>query len=179
MNLTSLLVGMAEAYGQPMSKERLSIYSKMLEDIDLQTLQARIGTWMRTQQRFPTIADLRAETNQSTEELALAALAVVEANNSPSRSYVFSDPVIHSLAEHYGGWPRLCEIVGRTPDKEYSFWRRDWIACYRAFRVRGEHPPRAMGEIEAHNSQLPGYEKSYPLLTVACPYIDNQKALNA
>lgn len=77
------------------------------------------------------------------------------------RSVAFDDPIIHSIVEDMGGWPKLCS----TESGEMQFRSAEFAKRYQAYAERGLQvfEPYLVGRSEAAN-RLGGHKVEPPML---------------
>lgn len=116
-----VMLGLGEAYGEPISETRMEIYFAALSDLPLAELRHAATIHVRTQKFFPRVAELR-EAIQGNED-DRASLAWTDLLKQVRRvGYIgtptFDDPVAQRAAmELYGGWRSLCErLPGDGPE---------------------------------------------------------------
>lgn len=162
-----LMAALSEAFSQPVSPQKIEIYFRALQDLDIREIED--ACWYiintRTTSTFPKIAEIRQAVSGQLEDQALMACLAVERAMQEVGAYqsvVFDDPVIHLVIDAFpGGWPGICSM----PFEEWKFKRKEFIELYKTFKRGGggnrRPPPKLCGIIEQTNFQR-GLEEHIP-----------------
>jgi hypothetical protein len=139
--LAQWLTGCAEVYDRPISEAGLGVWWGILshfrvEDVD-RAFKAHVAD-PDTGRRMPTPADVVARIAGGSEAAAAEAWSKVLSVSKCgwSRNVVFDDSLIHAAIASVGGWVALCQ----SAPEDMNFRRRDFVAAYKGFRQRSEHP---------------------------------------
>lgn len=120
----TLMLGIGETYGEPVSDARMEIYFAALVDLDLAAIRAAATEHVRTSKFFPRPAELREAVDGSADdraELAWAAtLQLVRRYGyyTVPPAEAWPDPATEAAAmTMYGGWQQLCaKMPGEGPE---------------------------------------------------------------
>jgi hypothetical protein len=116
-------------------------------------------------QFMPMPADVVRMLQGSTQDSALVAWAKVDRTIRTvghHKSVVFEDALIHRVITEMGGWTAL----GTKEEKEWTFFKNEFVTRYRGYRGRKEipeYPPVLIGIYEAYNSKS-GFAIAPPIL---------------
>jgi len=116
-------------------------------------------------QFMPMPADVVRMLQGSTQDAALVAWAKVDRSIrtiGTHKSVVFEDALIHRVVTEMGGWV----MFGIKEDKEWAFFKNEFVTRYRGYRGRSEipeYPPVLIGSYEAYNGTS-GYAIAPPVL---------------
>lgn len=156
----TLMLGLGETYGEPVSDARMEIYFGALADQDLETLRRAATLHVRTQKFFPRPAELREAINGSLDDRAelawMALLREVRRAGYTGAPEWHGDAALERAAmELYGGWQRLC---GSLPadGPELLGYAKQFKATYRAYDTRAQMdalPPGADQELSADDAR--------------------------
>lgn len=120
-SFAELMLGIGEAYGEPVSDARLEIYFAALADLPLAEIRDAANVHVRAEKFFPRVSELREAVGGSVQERA--DLAWVELLRQVRRvgymgTPTWTDPALARAAmELYGGWRALCEsLPGDGPE---------------------------------------------------------------
>lgn len=142
-----------------MNPEITDLWIELLSPWSFEDIRKAFIFYLRTEKFMPSPSDIVNILAGNQEEAARRALTkVVSAldNPGPYRTVVFDDPVIHATLVELGGWLRP---IGFRTDREYEFWRRDFLSYYDHFAkifMRGdlEYPSRLLGLTDRENASL-------------------------
>lgn len=136
-----IMIGLAENYGQTVTKEGLKLRFDALRQFSLEEVtNAAMGMlYDRKWSSMPTVADFRDYMCGGTAEdkAEVEAGKVVEAvrHVGAYRSVVFDDPVTQAvISRAFGGWVRLCREM---TDREEKFFRKDFARAYGSYSRQG------------------------------------------
>jgi hypothetical protein len=154
---------------QQRGKDWRALVTAMFEELaayDLEAVRAAVAGHVRAEKFFPTLADIAARIDGSSEDrAALAWTTVVHAVERIGRvhSVRFSSPAIHYAIEHMGGWQSLCstltgvEIKWRGKDFARFFEMGERLASWEDEPGKARVSPYLVGVYEALNRRG-GYE---------------------
>ena len=135
--LTVTLVGCYAFYDKELTEFAMRIWRDALDGIDADTIDAAFARHLRDTKagRFcPKPADILLQIKGDTEEQALIAWGeVISAARSGGRRF---DGPTQEAIEAMGGMGRL-RLAG---EHENGFLQRQFVAAYKAYRVRAEQP---------------------------------------
>ena len=160
-DFATLMLGLGETYGEPVSDARMEIYFSALSDIDLSTLRKAATAHVRMSKFFPRPAELRDVLEGSQEDRAELAWMTVPAivrrfgfYREPEREDWHDAATRRAALELYGGWKALCSSLP-AEGPELLGYRKAFIAAYRAYDNRAqldalpEHEGRELSREEA------------------------------
>jgi hypothetical protein len=138
----TLMLGLGETYGEPVSDARLEIYFAALGDLDLAALRTAAFYHAKFQRFFPRPVELREAIHGSADDRAeMAWLAVLRLIRRVGQYAVPKDDdwpdaaTKRAAQELFGGWRALCEkLPGEGP--ELLGFRKSFLATYRAYDAR-------------------------------------------
>lgn len=159
----TLMLGIGETYGEPVSDARMEIYFAALADLDLEEIRAAATAHVRTSKFFPRPAELREAIDGRPEDRAefgwIATLQLVRRygywNVPPSDEW--PDRATHATAmTMYGGWRALCEkLPGEGPELlgAAKLFKGAYLAFDLQARNGGMLPAgREVGKVEAQQA---------------------------
>ena len=154
----SMIIGVADCYGQTLTAEGIAMRFKLLERFSFAEVERAALAIMSTRKytTMPTPGDfMEYLTGGNVEDLAeVEAGKVVTAIGQWGgyRSVVFDDPVTQAVIMNaYGGWIKLCEECG-VEDSE-KWFRKEFAKTYAAYRRQGvEHYGVLAGLTEVENT---------------------------
>ena len=154
----SMIIGVADCYGQTLTAEGIAMRFKLLEQYDFAAVERAALAIMSTRKytSMPTPGDfMEYLTGGNVEDLAeVEAGKVVTAIGQWGgyRSVAFDDPVTQAVIQNaYGGWIKLCEECG-VEDSE-KWFRKEFAKTYAAYRRQGvEHYGVLAGLTEIENT---------------------------
>lgn len=136
--LVATLVGAHGFYDRELSDFALRIWSDALDGIDADTIDAAFARHLRDHDagRFcPKPADILRQIHGSADDQALIAWGeVIAAARSGGRRF---DGPTQEAIESMGGMGRL----RLASEAENGFLQRQFVAAYKAFRLRASAPP--------------------------------------
>jgi hypothetical protein len=154
----ALMTGLADYYGQQLSRIALDVYWDGLRQFDFAAIERATkahtqlpddsGHWM------PKISDVKKMLEGRTEDQAQLAWSKVDSAVRQIgiwEDVAFDDPVIHRVLADMGGWIRMCS----HEDKEWPFVAKEFVTRYRGFKISGqtpEYPRYLLGTSSAHNN---------------------------
>src|SRR5471032_2087733 len=149
----TLLTGIADYYGKPLSTGVIGLYWQGLRQYDLEAVEKAL--WAHTQnpdsgQWMPKIADVTKMLEGRTADQAAIAWSKVDG------------AIIHRVLADMGGW---LQLMAKT-EADWPFIAREFENRYRGYRMRGEapeYPPVLVGIANAHNGKE-GMRKAAPVL---------------
>jgi hypothetical protein len=116
-----LMLGIGEAYGEPVSDIRLEIYFSALEDLPLDDIRQAANIHVRVNKFFPRISELREAIDGSAEDQAELAwvqlLRLVRSVGAYGKPTWPDHQLKRAALELYGGWGALCaRLPGEGPE---------------------------------------------------------------
>jgi hypothetical protein len=141
-DFATLMLGLGETYGEPVSDARMEIYFNALADMDLSDVRKAATAHVRMSKFFPRPAELRDVLDGSPEDRAELAWMTVPA--IVRRFGYYREPHVedwHDAAtrraalELYGGWRALCSSLP-AEGPELLGYRKAFLAAYRAYDNR-------------------------------------------
>lgn len=168
IRFATVLMGVAEYYGKPLSEGVVELYWQGLREFDFEAVSKAF--WDHTQnpdsgQFMPKIADIVRILQGRTSDQATVAWTKVDNAVRRVGTYhdvVFDDPIIHRVIADMGGWIAM----GQKNDDEWPFVQREFENRYRGYRIRNETPEyqsRLIGISNAYN-QKEGFKLQKPML---------------
>jgi hypothetical protein len=163
------------------AKERDAYWMLWLDQDDETTMRAAVA-YARNPERsrygFPKPGDLLANTAVELELEAEAALSLLIERADFRESTVFEDLAIHAAVERMGGYIQCCKVIRDMPDKDFRFWKKDWLTSYKAARTygHGNAPDRLIGAYEQNNAER--WPDNVPETRhIACDYLGSDLTL--
>lgn len=111
----TLLLGLGETYGEPVSDPRMEVYFRALSDLDLGDIREAANLHVRTSKFFPKPAELREAIDGSADDRAEFAWTEMQRLVRAYGYYreppadAWSDEAARRAAyDLYGGWKALC-----------------------------------------------------------------------
>lgn len=149
----TLMLGLGETYGEPVSDARMEIYFAALADLDLADVRAAATAHVRAVKFFPRPAEIREAVAGSTDDRAAlawsAVLQLVRRVGYPGvdgrgQAPAFPDRASERAAlEIYGSWRALCErLPGEGP--ELLGIAKNFRAAYAAYVRRDQRTLEAL-----------------------------------
>lgn len=168
IRFATILTGIAEYYGKPLSDGVIELYWQGLRQFDLVAVERAL--WDHTQnpdsgQFMPKIADVVRALQGRTADQAQQAWTKVDQAVRRVGTYadvVFDDPLIHRVLADMGGWIAM----GEKKEDEWPFVQREFENRYRGYRVRNEipdYPAKLIGMANAYNAKE-GFREQPPML---------------
>jgi hypothetical protein len=153
----TLMLGLGETYGEPVSAARMEIYFTALADLELDAVRAAVTAHVQGVKFFPRPAEIREAVAGSTDDRAAlawnAVLRLVRRIGYPGTDGRGAPPAFPDRAceraalELFGGWRALCErLPGEGP--ELLGIAKNFKAAYAAYVRRDQRtldalPPTA------------------------------------
>lgn len=141
-DFATLMLGLGETYGEPVSDARMELYFRALADKELADLRAAATVCVRVSKFFPRPAELIEAMGGSVEDRAELAWMAVQ--RMVRRFGFYSEPGRHdwpddasrqAALELYGGWKALCSrLPGEGP--ELLGFAKQFKGAYRAYANR-------------------------------------------
>ena len=141
-DFTSLMLGVAENYGQTVTAEGIALRFKMLapypvEDVRSATLSILSS---RKYTSMPTVADfmehLGGGSLEDKAEVEAGKVLTAIARVGGYASVVFDDPTTQAVIQNaYGGWPKLCEDCG--VEESERWFRHNFAKTWAAYKRQG------------------------------------------
>lgn len=164
----TVLTGISDYYGKPLSEGMQQLYWQGLMQYDIEAVEKAL--WEHTQnpdngQFMPKIADVTRNLQGRTVDQASIAWSKVDAAIRRIGTYsdvVFDDPIIHRVISDMGGWIAF----GAMDEKEWPFTGNQFKTRYQGYKMRGEVPeyqPVLIGIANAHNAKE-GHRTQAPML---------------
>jgi hypothetical protein len=114
-DFATLMLGLGETYGEPVSDARIEIYFAALSDMTLPEIRAAATAHVRGCKFFPRPAELREGLDGSAEDRAelawLSVMRIVRAfgfYNEPPPDAWMDEATRRAALDLYGGWRGLC-----------------------------------------------------------------------
>lgn len=134
-----------------------------LEDFDLREVKRALQEIRRSRNDafLPSVGQVRAWIVGGEDERAVTAwgrlLGALETHGI-YRSVDFQDPVLHTVIDQMGGWVRLVDQFGDSP-QELSYRRHEFVQTYKAFskKLPGPAPTHLRGLAEIANGDSRGH----------------------
>lgn len=157
IRFVTLLTGISDYYGKPLSKTTIALYWQGLRQYDYEGIEKAM--WQHTQtpdecgRWMPTISDLTKMMHGRTADQASLAWSKVNLAVRQVGVYVdvvFDDPIIHRALADMGGWAAL----GMKEEKEWPFVAKEFENRYRGYKMNDQRPdyPRVLvGMANAQN----------------------------
>jgi len=123
------MTGLCELYDVRLSDARTELYWSALSDISIPDFDQAIRAHVQDSDRgrfFPKPADLLAGAAPDVDLRAAEAWRLVVENAGRFQRAEFADRLIHAVLRDLGGWAR----IGRAPERELGFLRRDFVGLY-------------------------------------------------
>lgn len=144
------LLGLAETYGEELSKMRIMIYERALSGFADDAVERAMMQAVASMRWFPKPVELIELLEGKRENAALLAWEQLQEalkRAGPMDSVRFEDGKIARVVEFLGGWIRVCSWT----EEELPYRRREFLACYAG--LPGCNGPETLpGLVEAHNS---------------------------
>ncbi|HOG24270.1 MAG TPA: DUF6475 domain-containing protein [Candidatus Omnitrophota bacterium] len=165
----ALMAAMAEVFdrGAEISALKMDLYFKALERYPIDHISLAISNLIqgRVFPSLPKPAEIIQEIqgkaeNRATEAWLLALEGIRRVGNYQSVKFV--DPVIHSVIQAMGGWPRFCD--GEAKDEKWK--QKEFERLYTVIAERpGKHPQYLPGDHELQNAAL-GHEQKQEIVQI-------------
>ena len=141
-DFTSLMLGVAENYGQTLTAEGIALRFKMLSPFPVEDVRKATASILTSRKytSMPTVADFLEHLSGGSIEdraeieagKALNAIARIGGN----ASVVFDDPTTQAVIQNaYGGWPKLCEDCG--VEESEKWFRHNFAKTWAAYKRQG------------------------------------------
>lgn len=146
------LATLCELHDRTMSKLLTDLYWKVLEPFSDEECEEAFKLIIYDSKFFPKPADFREvilgkKANKATEAWLEVLGAVSKIGNY--QSVKFDNPVIHSVINAMGGWPKLCEMT----NDEAKWKQKEFERLYEVISERdGKHPDYLPGAFETSNT---------------------------
>lgn len=160
----TLMLGLGETYGEPVSDARMEIYFAALADLELEAIRQAANAHVRASKFFPRPAELRDAVCGSVEDRAelawMAMLRLVRRYGymtvPPAEAWLDEATRVTAMGM-YGGWRALCDrLPGEGPELlgAAKLFKASYAACHRQAQVGGYLPPgREAGKLEAQQQR--------------------------
>lgn len=172
----TLMLGLGETYGEPVSDARMEIYFAALSDLPLKVVRAAANLHVRTQKFFPRPSELREGVEGSTQDRAelawMAVLRLVRRYGRPGidgkgQTPPFPDEATRRAAmELYGGWCALCErLPGEGPELIgiAKLFKASFAAFERTHQLQTALPPtKAEARAKLHDIKAELQKRGLP-----------------
>ena len=157
-DFATLMLGLGETYGEPVSDARMEIYFSALADLELADVRRSATVVVRTSKFFPRPAELREGIDGSSEDRAeLAWMRVIGLVRSVGYMGMdgkgtapdFDGDIAcrRAALQLYGGWSQLCSNLPAN-GPELLGWAKQFKAAYRAYDNRSQR--QLLTEHEGH-----------------------------
>jgi len=154
----TLMLGLGETYGEPVSDARMEIYFAALADLDLDAVRGAATVHVRAVKFFPRPAELREAVLGSTDDRSMLAWHTVlqlvrrvgyMGTDGQGAAPAFPDRATERAAlELYGGWAALCtRLPGEGP--ELLGIAKNFRAAYAAYVRRDQRTLEALPPTKA------------------------------
>lgn len=149
--------------GREPSPLKVELYFRSLREYQIGDIKNAVSVMIRTRvfPSFPKPAEIIQEIIGTSEDRAVSSwIMVVDAirRYGSYDSVSFDDPVIHSVVDVMGGWPKLCQE--REDDLKWK--QKEFERLYLVIAGRdGNHPEHLPGLIEMDN-RARGYDDHIP-----------------
>ncbi len=164
----TVLTGVSDYYGKPLSEGVQQLYWQGLAQYDIEAVEKAL--WDHTQnpdngQFMPKISDLVRAMQGRTQDQAAVAWSKVDKAIRHVGTYqdvVFDDPIIHRVITDMGGWIWF----GQQIEDEWPFVAKNFENRYRGYKLQGVVPdyyPVLTGLANAQN-QTNGYKGNPPMM---------------
>lgn len=161
-DFATLMLGLGETYGEPVSDARMEIYFRALCDLDLDDVRQAATAHVRMSKFFPRPAEIREAIDGSVDdraELAWVALLreVRRVGYIGSPDFGGDEALRRAALELYGGWVALCSSLP-ADGPELLGYRKQFLATYRAYDNRAQrdalpaYEPRELSREEARKA---------------------------
>ncbi len=156
----TLMKVLAETYpNQPVSKERIEIYFRVLENFTIEQVESGSYQLLKTRKTtttFPVPGEI-IECISDGDSRALLALKKAEDAIERHGSYtsvIFDDPVIHMVIAAMGGWPRFCRPSAYGDDQDWQWKQKEFIKLYETYakNPRADIPLQLSGICDTYNT---------------------------
>lgn len=164
-----IMTGLAENFGDRVSKPGLSLRFDALRGYSIQQVEAAAMELLRTRKytRMPTVADFISCIDGTVEDKAVSAwMKVMTAISSVGNhmSVCFDDPAIHTAIKYMGGWQK----IGLWEDSETKWKQKEFEKLYLSASRHTSHEAYLPGQIEIENS-CRGFEIPAPVRVSQLP----------
>lgn len=141
-----------ELFGKQLSENMVALYWSALKDLPWVKFEEACLHIVRTHKwnTFPKPAEFieYADPPEDIEVRAVVALRNLEQMQGDIGYYetaIFKDPILKAVVDHYGGWTKCINLTRTMPDREYSFWAKEFYKIYVNFDKRGVVPKTMIG----------------------------------
>lgn len=172
-----LMTGLAEVFGDAVSKPGLELRFRALQDYGIEQVEkACVGVIQsRVYRNMPTVAEIIEHIGGKLDDIAEVEAAKVWRAVSQVGGYqsvVFDDPTTQAVIEQgYGGWIKLCED---TQEDQQKWFLKDFARIYKAYKRQNvEQYGRLAGLFELQNGANGFDHRIPPPMLIG----DQQKAL--
>ncbi len=159
------MIALGEIFDKEITSSILSIYWRILLPHPDEACKQAFESVISEARFFPRPADLLERLNGHREHRAtLAWLQALETIKRVGNyaSVQFADPVIHSVIQAMGGWPRFCD--GEAKDEKWK--QKEFERLYTVIAERpGKHPEYLHGDHELQNAAL-GHEQKPEIIRI-------------
>ena len=147
------LIALGAIHKEGISELQATVYWEALKDYEDDIVHDALAKGTKYHWRFfpkpPEIVQLIEGNTDDKVLMAWEMLGRAIENVGHSSSIKFSDPVIHSIIDLWGGWIKVCNMDAR----DFKFMRKDFNSLYRIYSQRDGHPAYLIGEHEMNNRQ--------------------------
>jgi hypothetical protein len=150
------MTGLGKLFDKTISRTLMDIYWKSLEPFSDEACEKAFNKLITASKFFPKPADFIEILNGTSEDRALNAWLIVEntvKTVGPYASVRFEDPVIHSVIDSLGGWPKFQDCTNR----DWTWRQKEFMSRYKAMSHNTNHPQYLPGILETQNKV-----KNYP-----------------
>lgn len=160
----ALMVALSEIFdgGKELSKERIQLYWLALKEYTIEQVQQAASDIIR-ERVYPSLPKpaeiIEAIRGKESDRATMAWLEVIYALRriGTYESVRFSNPAIHAVIEHMGGWPEM----GNMPTEEEKWKQREFEKLYTLMEGKKDPPEYLPGRIEIDNAAR-GFQKHVP-----------------
>lgn len=149
-----LMAMLAEEYtpGKLVSDLKGELWFEELKQYTIEKIEQSIKKIIRTRtlSTYPKVSEIIREIEGSSEDKSLTAWLKVKesiARVGAYQSVQFDDPVIHSVINDLGGWPKVCEVL----EDDLKWMQKDFERIYQLCSKQQNHPQKAIGISETDN----------------------------
>lgn len=187
------LITLAEVFDKKLSKEQCALYFEALKDMSVEDIAKACNVLIRSVKFFPKPVEFRESMAINTDDLAAIAYAKFfkGCKQTPDKTLVFDDPIIHAVIVNLGGWND--ELYDKWANIKDEVWlRKDFERLYQTFAKMGipdNTPEKLVGRMELHNEgrwswatpqpALIGSKDSPILQKALAEYNEKRKALKS
>lgn len=150
-----ILIGLAEIFDKQLSEGQLDLYFGALSDMSIEDVVQAGNILARSVKFFPKPVEFRESMAINTDDMAAIAYAKFAkgCHQTPSKTLIFDDPIIHAVIVNLGGWND--ELYDRWANIKDEVWlRKDFERLYQTYAKMGvpdNTPEKLVGKYELNN----------------------------